>query len=245
MTCAAVIFDMDGTIIDSEPHWDRARLAVVAQFGGTYHADVAHDVMGMSPPEWSRYLHDRVGVPLSPARIEREVVSQLVAAYAAEAPFIAGALDAVRAIAARWPTAIASSSGRDLIDLVVSLAGLGDVFACTVSGAEVARGKPAPDVYLRAAELLGVDPAACVAIEDSSNGIRAGKNAGMRVIAIPDPAFPVAADALARADLVLERIADLTPAVVDDVGRLVGTDKPRPGVGVHGIPQRGFGLLGP
>jgi HAD superfamily hydrolase (TIGR01509 family) len=215
VSCDAVIFDMDGTLIDSEPEWERARLAVVATYGGTYHDDVARDVMGMCPPEWSRYLHERVAVPLSPAAIEREVVSRLVAAYTTAAPFIDGALAAVRAIAARWPIAIASSSGRDLIDLFVKVAGLSDVLAVTVSAAEVGRGKPAPDVYLRAAELLRVDPARCVAVEDSSNGIRAAYNAGMRVVAIPDPAFPVAADALAQADLVLDRIAELTPARID------------------------------
>ncbi len=214
-TVGAVIFDMDGVIIDSEEHWDRARLAVVAEFGGHYGSGVAADVMGMSPPEWARYLHDTVGIPLEPAIIEREVVRHLRADYERERPFFPGAIEAVRAISRRWPTGLASSSGRDLIDLVVALAGLGDAFRVTVSGAEVRRGKPAPDVYLKAAELLGADPRACVAVEDSSNGIRAGKNAGMRVIAIPTLAFPPAADALALADLTLQAIVELTPAVFD------------------------------
>jgi HAD superfamily hydrolase (TIGR01509 family) len=213
----AVIFDMDGIIIDSEENWERARLAVVAEFGGTYHADVARDVMGMSPPEWSRYLRDRIGIPLELARIEREVVRQLIADYQRDRPFYPGAIDVVRTVSGRWPTALASSSGRDLIDLVISLADLGDAFTVTVSGAEVARGKPAPDVYLKAAELLGVDPRRCVAIEDSANGIRAGKNAGMRVIAVPNAEFPPAADAVALADVVLRRIAELTPAVIDGI----------------------------
>jgi HAD superfamily hydrolase (TIGR01509 family) len=212
--CDAVIFDMDGIIIDSEEHWERARLAVVAEFGGTYHPDVARDVMGMSPPEWSRYLRDRIGIPLDAARIEREIVRQLVADYQRDRPFYPGAIDAVRAVSARWPTAVASSSGRDLIDLVVSLADLQNAFTVTVSGAEVAHGKPAPDVYLKAAELLGADPRNCVAIEDSAAGIRAGKNAGMRVIAVPNAAFPPAAEAVALADVVLSRIAELTPAVI-------------------------------
>jgi HAD superfamily hydrolase (TIGR01509 family) len=213
----AVIFDMDGIIIDSEPNWDRARLAVVAAFGGTYHADVPSDVMGMSPPEWSTYLRDRIRIPLSAEQIEREVVARLAADYERDRPFFPGAIDAVRAIGARWPTAIASSSGRALIDLVVSLAGLSETFTATVSGAEVAHGKPAPDVYLKAASLLGADPRRCVAIEDSSNGIRAGKNAGMRVIAIPTQAYPPAADALALADIVLPAITALTPATIDEM----------------------------
>jgi HAD superfamily hydrolase (TIGR01509 family) len=213
--CQAVIFDMDGIIIDSEEGWERARLAVVAEFGGTYHPDVPRDVMGMTSSEWSRYLRDRVGVPLAPEAIEREVVRRLVAEYEREPPFFPGAVAAVRAIGKRWPAAIASSSGRDLIDLVVALAGLGDALRVTVSSGEAGRGKPAPDVYLRAAELLGADPGACVAVEDSSNGIRAAKAAGMRVVAVPHPLFPVAPDALASADLILGRIAAFTPEVVE------------------------------
>jgi beta-phosphoglucomutase-like phosphatase (HAD superfamily) len=215
--CAAVIFDMDGIIVDSESSWERARLAVVARFGGTYHPAMARDLMGMTPPEWSHYLRERVGIPLDEAQIEREVVSQMSAVYQRDRPFFAGAIEAVRAISLRWPTGLASSSGRDLIDLVVALTGLQDAFAVTLSGAEVGRGKPAPDVYLRAAELLGAAPHACVAIEDSSNGIRAGKNAGMRVIAIPTLDFPPAADALALADAVLENIRLLTPALIDEL----------------------------
>jgi HAD superfamily hydrolase (TIGR01509 family) len=213
--CEAVIFDMDGVIIDSERNWESARLAVVAEFGGTYHPGVAQDVMGMSPPEWARYLHDRIGIPLSVETIQAEVVRQLVADYERDRPFYPGAIAAVRAVSQRWPTGLASSSGRDLIDLVVGLAGLRDAFAATVSGAEVGHGKPAPDVYLEAAKLLGADPRACVAIEDSANGIRAGKNAGMRVIAVPNAEFPPEPEAVALADIVLQRIADLTPAVID------------------------------
>jgi HAD superfamily hydrolase (TIGR01509 family) len=213
--CEAVIFDMDGVIIDSEENWERARLAVVAEFGGNYHPSMAQDLMGMSPPEWSVYLRDRVGIPLSAERIRAEVVRQLIADYERDRPFFPGAIDAVRALSERWPIGIASSSGRDLIDLVVRLASLGDAVAVTVSAAEAGRGKPAPDVYLRAAELLGAEPRACAAVEDSSNGIRAGKNAGMRVIAIPTAAFPAAPDALALADRVLRSIVELTPAAVE------------------------------
>jgi HAD superfamily hydrolase (TIGR01509 family) len=213
--CEAVIFDMDGVIIDSEENWERARLAVVAEFGGNYDPVMAQDLMGMSPPEWSRYLRDRVGIPLSAEGIEREVVRQLVADFERDRPFFPGAVESIRALSRRWPIAIASSSGRDLIDLVVRLAGLSDLITVTVSAAEAGRGKPAPDVYLRAAELLRAAPRGCAAVEDSSNGIRAGKNAGMRVIAIPTAAFPAAPDALAQADVVLRSIVDLTPEVIE------------------------------
>lgn len=212
---AAVIFDMDGIIINSEESWEAARLAVVAQFGGDYHPSMVRDLMGMTPPEWSRYLHDRVGIPLSPARIEAEIMRHMVPALRRDRPFFPGAIDAVRALSARWPTGLASSSGRDLIDLVVGLADLRDAFAVTLSAAESGRGKPAPDVYLRAAALLDADPRGCVAIEDSTNGIHAGKNAGMRVIAIPTTDFPPAADALVLADAVLDNIRELTPAFIE------------------------------
>lgn len=213
-SCEAVVFDMDGIIIDSEPYWERARLAVVAKFGGTYHAGVAADVMGMSPPEWAHYLRTRIGVPLSEPQIIVAIVERLADAYRCDRPFFPGAIAAVRAIGARWPTGLASATGRDLIDLVVSLAGLHDVLRVTVSGAEVAHGKPAPDVYLRALEKLGAAPGRSVAIEDSSNGIRAGKNAGMRVVAVPNAEFPPTAQAVALADIVLPRIADVTPAII-------------------------------
>ena len=209
---------MDGIIIDSEEHWDRARRAVVASFGGTYHDRVAHDVMGMSPPEWSRYLRTNVGVPLAEDAIEAEMVARLREAYRRDRPFYAGAVATVRAIAARYPTAIASASGRDLIDLVVEIAGLGDAFSATVAAAEAGRGKPAPDVYLAAAAKLGVAPEHCVAVEDSGNGMRAAKNAGMWLVAVPNVDYPPDAEALALADLVLGAIAEFTPDVVERLG---------------------------
>jgi HAD superfamily hydrolase (TIGR01509 family) len=132
-------------------------------------------------------------------------------------PLLPGAVEAVRALQGRWPLGLASSSNRELIDLVLEVAGLTDAFAATVSSEEVARGKPAPDVFLDTARRLGVDPDGCVAIEDSSNGLRAAAAAGMTVIAAPNPHYPPDEDSLELAAVRVETVADVTP---DLVGRL-------------------------
>jgi HAD superfamily hydrolase (TIGR01509 family) len=135
--------------------------------------------------------------------------------YREELPLLPGALEAVEALAARWPLGLASSSNRELIDLVLRVSALERWFAATVSSEEVPRGKPAPDVYLEAARRLGVRAESCAAVEDSENGILSAKAAGMRVLAIPNPEYPPAEDALAAADLVLPSVADLTPDAVE------------------------------
>jgi HAD superfamily hydrolase (TIGR01509 family) len=135
--------------------------------------------------------------------------------YGEEPPLIDGAVDAVRAIAARWPVAIASSSNPELIEVVLRVSGLDDVVRVAVSSQEVARGKPAPDVYLEAARRLGVDPNASLAVEDSENGIRSAHAAGMKVVGVPNPHFPPSDGALALADEVVPSIRELTPELVD------------------------------
>ena len=199
-------------LIDSESVWDRVRRTLVAEHGGTYSAAAARDMMGMSAPEWSRYIRTRLEVDLPENEINARVVAGLVAAYADSPPFIPGALDAVRRIAAVVPVAIASSSNRVLIDAVVERAGLRDTLRAVVSSEEVGRGKPAPHVYLRAAELLGLASRACGAVEDSSNGIRSAHAAGSFTVAIPNRDFPPDADALALADVVIHDVTSLAPS---------------------------------
>jgi HAD superfamily hydrolase (TIGR01509 family) len=171
-------------------------------------------MMGMSSPEWSRYMHDEVGLSEAPEEINRVVVERMVERYAAGPPWIAGALDAVRRTAQRFRLGLASSSNRELIDLVLEAGGIADHFEATVSSEEVARGKPAADVYLEAARRLAVDPRACAAVEDSHNGIRSAKAAGMLCVAIPNPRFPPG-DAVAEADLVLGSIDELADEAWD------------------------------
>jgi HAD superfamily hydrolase (TIGR01509 family) len=210
----AVVFDLDGVIVDSEHVWDAARESVARERGGRWHEGAQKDMMGMSSPEWSRYMHDRIGLREPPEEISAAVVGRLGSIYREELPLIDGAPEAVDRLAVRWPLAIASSSNRPIIDLVLELSGLGRYFRVTVSSEEVPRGKPAPDVYLEAVRRLGTDPARTVAIEDSQNGILSAKAAGMRVVAIPNPRYPPDEEALARADVVLRTISELTPAVV-------------------------------
>jgi len=211
----AVVFDMDGVLLQSEEVWDEVREAYVRERGGRYDAEVQRAMMGMSSKEWSRYLYEHAGVPDPPEQINEEVVRRMLRTYTEHLPLIPGAGAAVRRLAARWPLALASSSNRPLIDAVLKVSGLAPCFRATVSSEEVERGKPAPDVYLEAARRLGADPTRCAAIEDSHSGIRSAKAAGMRVVAIPNPSYPPGDEALAEADVVLRSIAELEPSVVD------------------------------
>jgi HAD superfamily hydrolase (TIGR01509 family) len=210
----AVVFDLDGLLIESEEVWDAVRERYVREQGGRYDSEVQRAMMGMSAPEWSRYLHDVAGVPEEPDAINAEVVRRLLAEYRRDLPLLPGAVDAVRRIAARFPLALASSSNREIIDAVLELAGVAGLFRVTVSSEEVARGKPAPDVYLEAARRLGVEPARCAAVEDSNAGIRSANAAGMRVIAIPNQSYPPDPETLATADVVLTSLEELIPEVV-------------------------------
>lgn len=210
----AVVFDLDGVVVDSEHVWDEVREQLARERGGRWHERAQADMMGMSSPEWSRYMHEVIGLAEPPEEIGAEVVRRLLARYRERLPLVGGAVDAVRRLGGGFRLGIASSSNRPVIDAVLHAAGLADAFEATVSSEEVARGKPAPDVYLEAARRLGVEPSECAAVEDSANGLRSASAAGMRVIAIPNRRYPPAGDALALADVVLESIADLTPEVV-------------------------------
>ena len=211
----AVVFDLDGVIVDSEHVWDAAREALARERGGRWHEGAQQDMMGISSVEWSRYMHDVIGLKDPPEEISAEVVRHLEATYREELPLIDGATEAVARLAERWPLAVASSSNRPIIDLVLELSGLDRFFLATVSSEEVPRGKPAPDVYLEAARRLGADPERSAAVEDSRNGILSASAAGMRVVAIPNTRFPPDEEALAATDVVLYSIDDLTPDVVE------------------------------
>jgi HAD superfamily hydrolase (TIGR01509 family) len=214
---AAVIFDLDGVLIDSEQVWDEVRERYVREHGGRWHTGAQREMMGMSSTEWSRYLHEELGVPLRPAEISDAVAARVAEVYRDGLPLLPGAVGAVRRIGARWPLGLATSSNRGIIDLVLERAGVAELFPVTVSSEEVKRGKPAPDVYLDAARRLGVDPGVAAAIEDSTNGLLAAAAAGMGVVAVPNRAFPPAADALEAADVVLETLDELTPAAIEAV----------------------------
>ena len=211
---AAVIFDLDGVLVDSEGVWDEVRKRFVEENGGRWHDGAQRDMMGMSSVEWSHYVRDRLGVDLDPERISREVADGVVDEYREKLPLLPGAVEAVKALAAEWPLGLASSSNRHVIDLVLALTSIEDDFQVTVSSEEVGAGKPAPDVYLEAARRLEVDPGACVAIEDSTNGIRSAHAAGMAVIGVPNRDFPPEPAALELADATVESLTEVTPSLV-------------------------------
>jgi HAD superfamily hydrolase (TIGR01509 family) len=213
----AVVFDLDGVIIDSEESWEEVRRAYAAEHGRQFLPDSQERMMGMSTGEWSRHLSVDVGVGVPPEQVAADVLARMAERYRAALPLIPGAVPAVRRLAARFPLALASSSARILIDQVLRTAGLTGVFRVTLSTEEVPRGKPYPDVYLEAASRLGLAPDACAAVEDSSNGLRSAAAAGMAVIAVPHGVYPPAPDALASAALVISNLDELTVEAVENL----------------------------
>jgi HAD superfamily hydrolase (TIGR01509 family) len=210
----AVVFDLDGVLVDSEQVWDEVREQLARERGGRWHERAQADMMGMSSLEWSRYMHDVIGLADPPGEISAEVVRRMQERYKRELPLIEGAIEAVQRLHEAYRLGLASSSNRPLIDAVLAAAGLSSLFEATVSSEEVPRGKPAPDVFLESTRRLGVAPERAAAIEDSANGIRAAHAAGMPTIAIPNRRYPPPEQALAVADLVLDSLADLTAEVV-------------------------------
>ncbi|WIY04524.1 HAD family phosphatase [Amycolatopsis mongoliensis] len=207
----AVIFDLDGVLVDSERIWDEIRRAVVAEHGGTWQDGTTRALQGMSTPEWARYLVEELGARLTPPEIATVVVKRMAARYAEEPPLIPGAVEVVRQVSKRWPVAIASSSPVILIKGFLDVTGL--PVGAAVSSEQVGAGKPAPDVYLRAAELLGVAPSDCAAVEDTTNGLRSALAAKMAVYAVPNPHFPPDPEVLKQATAVVEKITGLPGAL--------------------------------
>lgn len=205
----AVIFDMDGTLLDSEPVWERVRRGLVQELGGHWDDGTQTLLMGMSTAEWAQHLTTETGVALPAEAFAQLAIQRVGEAYQADLPLLPGAVEAVRRAGARWPLAVASSSPMPVVRLVLERAGIASLFAAVTVSDEVPRGKPAPDVYLLAAQRLGVAPAACLAVEDSSNGLRSAAAAGMRVVAVPRPEFPPAPDALALASVVVTDLGHL------------------------------------
>jgi HAD superfamily hydrolase (TIGR01509 family) len=210
----AVVFDLDGVLIDSEQVWDEVRRGLAAAAGRPWPPGTTTALQGMNTGEWSRYLVEQVGVPGPAQEVAAEVIGQVADRYRHELPLLPGAVDTVRALSARWPLGVASSSPPALIRLVLETAGIADRFRAVVSSEEVARGKPAPDVYLAAAARLGAQPTGCVAVEDSANGLLSAAAAGMVVIAAPNPHFPPPPDALAVAAVVVPGVAAITPELI-------------------------------
>jgi len=214
----AVVFDLDGVLVDSEPVWEEVRRGLVEEYGGGHWAeDTQSRLMGMSTGEWARYLRDELGVDLPPERVAELVIDRVAQRLTRDPPLIPGASGAVRRLADRWPLGLASSSPRRLIDAVLAASDLAPAFSVTVSTEEVARGKPAPDVYLAVVEGLGAWPPSCVAVEDSTNGLRSAMAAGLRAIAVPQPRYPVDQAVLQAGIAVLPDLRDLTPDLIQSI----------------------------
>lgn len=211
----AVIFDMDGVLVDSEPAWGEVRRRFAQDHGGRWPDGAAEAMQGMATAEWAAYMHDGLGVALPPGEIAARVIDLMADTYGDDPPLLAGAVDAVARLAARWPLGLASSSPTRLIAHVLDAAGLAGSFRVTLSTEEVGPGKPAPDVYLNVARRLGLVPWRCAAIEDSTNGLRSALAAGMRVVAVPTASYPPDPDVLARAAAVIPDLDALTPDVID------------------------------
>jgi HAD superfamily hydrolase (TIGR01509 family) len=216
----AVIFDLDGVLVDAEIWWDEARIDFAERHHRAWTEADRAAIMGANSVGWSRLMQERLELPDVPREaIEADLVEAMVARYAAEgAPRIPGAVETVRRIAAQLPVAVASSAHPRVIDAALAALGIADVFGAVVSSDEVASGKPAPDVYLLAARRLGVPPSRCLVVEDSLNGVLAGRAAGMTVVLIPNRSIPPAAGAREAASVVLDRIADLDPNAVGAPG---------------------------
>lgn len=218
MTPAAVVFDMDGILIETEPIWDKVRRGLADAEGLAWPDGSTPAMMGMSTREWAVHLSEVVGFSGTWEEVAQRVIDGVAAEYATGGlPILEGAVQAVRTASALCPTAIASSSPRRLIDLVVERLGLHELLSVTVSTEEVDRGKPYPDGYLRACELLGADPGRSVAVEDSTNGIRSAHAAGMAVVCVPPAFHPPAQETLDLCAAVLDSLTGLTDQLLDSL----------------------------
>ena len=215
----AVVFDLDGVLVDSEQLWDDVRRGVAAEAGRSWPAEATRAMQGMSTAEWSAYLTDAVGVPAEPDEVAATVVDRMAAQYDARLPLLPGVVEVVERLGRCWPLGLASSSPRRLIDTVLQSAGLAQRFQVSVSTEEVGAGKPSPAVYQTVVQRLGVDPRQAIAIEDSSNGLRSAATAGLGVLAVPNTAFPPSEDALALADVIVGSLDEITRELVASMGR--------------------------
>ncbi len=217
MPIEAVIFDMDGVIVDSEEYWWQSRVEFAQKRGKVWSFDDQRTAMGRSTIEWARVMQERLQLDLSLEAIMQEVIAGVNARLEARLPVLPGAVEAAQASAAAYPVALASGSPTSVIKEVMRLTGLDQVFRITVYGDDMQHGKPDPEIYLTTAQKLGIDPARCVGIEDSGNGLRALHAAGMHAIAVPSPGFPLSDDMVALADVTLNSLTEFSIETVQQI----------------------------
>ena len=218
MPMQAVIFDMDGVLVDSEAYWNRASVDFAREAGKSWTEHDHHACMGCAPQEWTRYMREHLDLPYSLEDIRAEVIKRIQACYAERLPLLPGAIQAVRTAASEYTVALASGSPSELVDLVMDLTGLNRVFRAIVSGDSVKRGKPAPDIYLEAARRIGAIPSRCAGVEDSLNGIRSLRAAGMLAIAVPDPSYTLLQEVIDASHVTLRSLEDFSVELVQSLG---------------------------
>jgi mannitol-1-/sugar-/sorbitol-6-/2-deoxyglucose-6-phosphatase len=215
----AVVFDMDGILIDSEVLWRQTREEFAADHGMTWSAEDQESTMGCNTRMWSRIMVERLDLRaklgMDDAAIARDIKGRLLAKYRQHLPEREGAIEAVRLAATKYKVALASGSPNELAEHVMKATGLDKIFLATTYGDDVAHGKPAPDIYLDVLRKIGVRPEDAVGIEDSGNGIRSLRAAGMGIIAAPGPEFPLSADTLALADVRIVEMTEFSLALVE------------------------------
>ena len=221
MAIEAIIFDMDGLLVDSEPTWDKARAAIAARVGKPWDQQDHFNVMGVSTAEWAQYMIERLGLVYTPKEVQEEVIDHMAAMYTQNIPFRSFAVETVQWAAAKYPTAVASGSPRQLIDIVTQSPEMQDCFQVVLSADEIGVGKPDPAIYLEAAKRLGIAPEKCLCLEDSPFGVLSGRRANMVVINVPDPNFPLSSEQAKYADLVLETLGEISDQVIEDLNRNV------------------------
>lgn len=210
MPIEAVIFDMDGVLVDSEVYWHLSREEFARSRGKVWTDADQRVAMGRSTVGWAQVMKERLQLTEPVEDIIAEMKQRVMAHYDERLPLREGAIEAVKLSAASFKCALASGSPTDIIQHVMELSGLDRVFQTIVYGDDFPNGKPAPDIYIAATERLGVRAENAVGVEDSSNGIRSLKAAGMRIVAAPSPGFPLSPDILAMCDAHILSLTEFT-----------------------------------
>ena len=217
----AIVWDMDGLLIDSEPVWNAARKKMAADHGvHDWNQQDHFNVMGVSTEEWVNYMTERIGLTMPPEEVEAAIIDAMVEMYKEGIPFRPNAVEKIQWGASLYPSCIASGSPRKLIDIVSASPLVAPYMQFTLAADEVGFGKPNPAVYLESAKRLGIAPEHCLVLEDSPNGVLAGHRAGMKVIAIPDEEMPLSDEAAAAADVILDNLGEFSAEIIDQLNAM-------------------------
>ena len=217
MPIEAVVFDMDGVLVDSEVYWEQSRVEFARDRGKVWTGALQRLAMGRSTIGWATVMRENLGLSESTDDIIAEMKARVIAQYEECMPTRTGALESVRHMQKHFRVGLASGSPTEIIKAVMQITGLDQVFEVMIYGDRVPRGKPAPDIYLEALQALDVSPAASLGIEDSANGLRSLKAAGMYAVAAPSPGFPLTDDVLELADAHITTLEHFTVDLVRQI----------------------------